>query len=413
MGKLSKNELPMLSKLWMSLRIALQNIRANLLHTILSTLGIVIGVAALVTILSLIDGMEQYARGQITSTTSLNSISVESRMRKQVDGVWIDNPDMNLIKLKDLELLKSQLRNRASLVLLSSGSTMIQGAKNNQTAAYFYATSEDSVPMEQAKVIDGTNVFEKQNTALVSATLARAISDSNMKYIIGTNIQIEGTDYNIGGVLESSDESRRSVIFPLSSLSGKKYEEFPPKLLINAEKVEEVGSIKMEVASWLSREYSEVDQNFNIYTSQMRLEQATKGMLLFKLIMGLITGVAVVVGGIGVMNVLLISVTERTTEIGIRKATGAKKFDIIFQFLSESVTVSILGSILGLLLGMLVALASVPIVTYFVDIPFEAGFSLSTMVIISLLAVCVGIIFGTYPAIRAANLTPVEAIRRE
>ena len=403
----------MLSKLRMSLRIALQNIRSNLLHTILSTLGIVIGVAALVTILSLIDGMEQYARGQIISTTSVNSIIVESRTRKQIDGVWVDNSDIKLIEMQDLEPLKSLLKNRASIALRSSGSTTIKVEKEDQKAAYFYATSEDSISALLAKVIEGTNIFEEKYTALLSETLAQAISDTNMKHIVGTNIQINNTNYEVRGILKSSDETRRSVAIPLASMSNKNYSEHPPKLIIDVHKVEEVGDIKKEVEAWLSKNYDEISQSFNIYTNQMRLEQARKGMLLFKLIMGLITGIAVVVGGIGVMNVLLISVTERTTEIGIRKATGAKKFDIIFQFLSESVTVSVLGSVLGLILGMATAMATVPVVRYFVDVPFEAGFSLSTMIIIAILAICIGIIFGTYPAMRAANLTPVEAIRRE
>lgn len=109
---------------------------------------------------------------------------------------------------------------------------------------------------------------------------------------------------------------------------------------------------------------------------------------------GIYNGIAVVVGGIGIMNVLLISVTEHTTEIGIRKATGAKKFDIALQFLSESVTVSVLGSVLGLVIGILVAKVSVPIVKYIIDVPFEAGFTISTLGMIAVLAVLIGIVFG-------------------
>ena len=122
--------------------------------------------------------------------------------------------------------------------------------------------------------------------------------------------------------------------------------------------------------------------------------------------MGLIVGIAVIVGGVGVMNVLLMSVTERTAEIGIRKAVGANRRNIIAQFLSESVAISMIGSFFGLLLGVLMALAVAPILTYIIDesgLVFRAVFSFNTLLVVGVIAVLVGIIFGTYPARRAAK----------
>jgi putative ABC transport system permease protein len=113
------------------------------------------------------------------------------------------------------------------------------------------------------------------------------------------------------------------------------------------------------------------------------------------------------------MNVLLISVTERTAEIGVRKAVGANKRDIILQFLSESITVSLFGSLLGLVVGILSTMAFVPIIKALTKVPFQAEYTLNTLMVVSILAVFVGIVFGTYPAMRAARLDPVEAIRRE
>ncbi|HNH61919.1 MAG TPA: FtsX-like permease family protein, partial [Cyclobacteriaceae bacterium] len=135
--------------------------------------------------------------------------------------------------------------------------------------------------------------------------------------------------------------------------------------------------------------------------------------LLFKIIMGLIVGISVVVGGVGVMNVLLISVTERTTEIGIRKAVGANRRDIILLFLSESVTVSAFGSVLGLIFGTLFTMAAIPIVKAITKIPFQAAYTFDTFFLIAIIAIIVGIVFGTYPAVRASRLDPVEAIRHE
>jgi putative ABC transport system permease protein len=127
----------------------------------------------------------------------------------------------------------------------------------------------------------------------------------------------------------------------------------------------------------------------------------------------LIVGISVVVGGIGVMNVLLISVTERTAEIGIRKATGANRRDIVLLFLSESITVSAFGSFLGLTFGILITMAVIPIVRALTDVPFQAAYTLNTVLLVSVISILVGVVFGTYPAIRASKLNPVDAIRHE
>jgi putative ABC transport system permease protein len=171
--------------------------------------------------------------------------------------------------------------------------------------------------------------------------------------------------------------------------------------------------LKNDINAWLEKHDPDAKQNFRIITNEFRIEQATKGFLLFRVIMGLIVGISVLVGGIGVMNVLLISVTERTAEIGIRKATGANRRDIMLLFLSESITVSAFGSFLGLVLGVLGTMVIIPIIKAITEVPFQAAYTWNTFLVITVLSILVGIIFGTYPAIRASRLNPVEAIRHE
>jgi putative ABC transport system permease protein len=113
------------------------------------------------------------------------------------------------------------------------------------------------------------------------------------------------------------------------------------------------------------------------------------------------------------MNVLLISVTERTNEIGIRKAVGANRFDIMLQLLSESVAISAFGCSVGLVFGILTTMAAIPIIKAIAEVPFQAAYTLNTLLVIVLVALVIGILFGTYPAVRASRLDPVEAIRRE
>ena len=129
--------------------------------------------------------------------------------------------------------------------------------------------------------------------------------------------------------------------------------------------------------------------------------------------MGLIVGISVIVGGIGVMNVLLISVTQRTNEIGLRKAVGSRKSDIYVQFLSESMVVSLFGTVVGIIIGILVSLAIVPIVHNIIDIEFSPAFSLLTISVITILSLMIGVLFGTFPAYKASQLNPIDALRRE
>ncbi|HEX9165729.1 MAG TPA: FtsX-like permease family protein, partial [Gemmatimonadales bacterium] len=144
-----------------------------------------------------------------------------------------------------------------------------------------------------------------------------------------------------------------------------------------------------------------------------RARQARQGMLIFKLLMGAITGISLLVGGIGIMNVLLASVAERTREIGIRKATGARRRDVLLQFLAESVAITGLGSVVGVLLGLAGAFGVTAIMRARTEAVIYAAFTWGTVAIAVAAAVTVGIAFGIYPALRAARLSPIDAIRHE
>jgi putative ABC transport system permease protein len=213
--------------------------------------------------------------------------------------------------------------------------------------------------------------------------------------------------------MENDKATTPYAVIPITLLTQEELRTITPELIIEAANVEDVPKLNEEVVLFLKSKYPSYQQDFSIFTNEMRVKQAAQGFLLFRVIMGLIVGISVLVGGIGVMNVLLISVTERTSEIGIRKAVGANRTDIMLQFLSESVTVSAFGSLLGLLVGILGTMAIVPIIHAITKVPFYAMYTWNTLAIISIVALIVGVVFGTYPAIRASRLDPVEAIRRE
>lgn len=246
------------------------------------------------------------------------------------------------------------------------------------------------------------------NAAFVQA----AKFESNEKAIGGEMIYKDRL-LKISRVLAEEHTETPKVYFPITHLTAQELEASPPEILFEAAKTEEIPVLKEEISNWLKQHYKHASADFRIQTNDFRIEQAMQGFLLFRVVMGLIVGISVVVGGIGVMNVLLISVTERTVEIGIRKAVGANRRDIILLFLSESITVSAFGSFLGLVFGVGATMIIIPIVKAITKVPFQAAYTFNTFIIIAIISLLVGIIFGTYPALRASKLDPVEAIRHE
>lgn len=404
-----------MKKLFTSFSHAFHNIRSHFFHTLLSVLGIVIGVAALVSILSLIDGMEQYAKDQITQTTSLKSITIAPNIYSKTNGVRVKKEDYKVITYEDFEDLKHAVTKpcAANFMISFAGNAYADSIK--PIGAMFYALG--SPARANVKVVSGTplaqeDINAKKSIASINLMFLKAI-DSTLKAdaAIGKKLLVNNKELKITCVFDDGGNQARAA-FPLTLMSDSEIHDEPPYVTIEATVVEDVKPLESEINTWLAKRFPG-SHDFNVFTNSMRVEQATKGFLLFRIIMGLIVGISVLVGGIGIMNVLLISITERTVEIGIRKAVGANRRDIIMQFLAESITVSVFGSVIGVILGVLGTMVVVPIVATITKIPFYASYTANTMIIISVMAVLLGIIFGTYPALRASRLDPVEAIRHE
>jgi putative ABC transport system permease protein len=404
----------MLKKITGSFLLAFHNIRSHFFHTLLSILGIVIGVASLVAILSFIDGLEKFAKEQIRSTSSLNAIVIRTETHKWVNEVRIAKDTVTSMNYAHLKDLKASLKHSAQayMWLVHSGEATVS-AYDKPIGTHARATGEHIFPDEKpeaGKLFDSTDLDQKKPHAIVNSAFSQKIGVKANDMIDRTIIFKDDT-LKVIGVLFDDKNKIPTLFFPITRIEGK--EKFYPDMALEAGSFEDVNPIKAEVSAWLKETFKERQNDFSIVTNEFRLEQAAKGFLLFKVIMGLIVGISVVVGGIGVMNVLLISVTQRTVEIGVRKAVGANRRDIILQFLSESITVSAFGSFMGIVFGVLVSMAAVPVIRAFVEVPFAVAYTWSTFVLIAVLSLVVGIVFGTYPAIRASRLDPVEAIRRE
>ncbi len=402
----------------LSVRVGLQTLQQSPLHTLLSTLGIVVGVASLVAILSLGDGMERFAREQIESTTDLQLVIATPRTTEEIDGIQVQKPSYPALEAHHVPALEKALGDRATVTIaLVRGSQVgppggrTAGAILTGTTPSALAVSGDSVVA--GRFLDATDAASGAERAVLSTVLAAKIdSVGPAAALVGRTLLVDGAPAEVIGVVRPRRAGSPTVYVPLGSTLVAGRVRRPAALLVKATQIEDVSAVRAQLAKWLAREFGSAD-DFDVVTNEARVGQAQRGVLLFKLVMGAITGISIVVGGIGIMNVLLVSITQRTREIGVRRATGARRRDIMMQFLAESIAISGAGSFLGLALGFATIFAVVPVVRHFTQVPFQAGFSVSTVVVAAVAAIAVGVLFGTYPAWRASNLSPVDAIRHE
>ena len=409
----------MLKNTILSFRLAIENIRSNLFHTFLSVLGIVIGVAALVAILSLIDGLEQFAKGEITKTTSLNTIVISTEKFRSVGDVRVKKDSAAWLNYSAYAQLVRDLPNISKTGLATRFTTELQvdGAAAPAGAMLHAVTAEPlaSTQLLSGRQLSADDVAQNRSVALINQDLVKQVFN-HQRYaeLPGKVLRFKGRAMTIAGVIKTPNQQPAPVvIIPITALKPTELQQYPPECSVEAVSVEHIAALKETIGARLKTLYPGKAADFILFTNEYRVTQTAQGFRMFRIVMGLIVGISILVGGIGVMNVLLIAVTERTTEIGIRKALGASRRAILRQFLAESITVSAFGSFLGLLVGVLATWVIVPVVKAITELPLQAVYTWNTFFVIAFIAIFVGIIFGTYPAVKAAKLDPVDAIRHE
>ncbi len=403
---------------------ALESLNSNKLRSGLTVLGIVIGVAAVIAMLAVGTGAQDSITGSISGMGT--NLLVVFGGGSMFGGETVRNPKP--LTLQDAASLTDPFAAPAvDMVAPVLRKDFLVGGAGETTVTNVSGVTPEFFPLRNYTVTEGGIITEEQlleraSVALIGPEVADALF-GRRDGLVGESLTIDGQPFRIIGVLApkgggmfGSDDDRVMIPFTTAQarLIQRRNRDQVDILLVQATSAEMVPQAADEVASILqSRHRTAIGaDDFTIYSQQDLLSTAATITNVLTIFLGGIAAISLLVGGIGIMNIMLVSVTERTREIGLRKALGARKRDILIQFLAESSLLSLFGGIIGILLGWLISYI-VEQVALASGTPFYPRIGLDSVLLATLFSAAVGLFFGIYPASRAANLEPVEALRYE
>lgn len=399
---------------------ALESLNANKLRSGLTILGIVIGVAAVVAML----GVGQGAQDTITSSIS----GIGSNLLFIFPGNFTEEVrNVQPLTMGDVAAIRDPFQAPSVAGVAPSISRSVTASFGGQKAS----TELEGVTEEYSSVrnynvtegefINSEMVLGRASVAVLGPDVAQKLFERK-EGITGETIRIEGQPFRVIGVLESkgggSFGSQDNVIMiPLSTAQSRLISRNNNRvdvIYLSATNPESVNQASEEVAQILRIRHRTAvgEDDFTIFSQQDFVDTARTITGVFTTFLGGVAAISLLVGGIGIMNIMLVSVTERTREIGLRKALGARKKDILLQFLTESSLLSLFGGIIGILLGWLISFA-IGRIAAANNTPLAPAIGIQVILLATVFSTAVGLFFGIYPANRAANLEPVEALRYE
>lgn len=399
-----------------SIRISLRALRANKLRSVLTMLGIIIGVAAVIAMVGIGNGATASITSQIQSMGSnLLTVSPGQSNSGGVNGGFGSSTSLTMT---DVDKIQGDAI-KAVAPIASTNAQVVVGSGNTSTSitgtTADYATIKN-VTMSSGRFITKADVDSGARVAVVGPTVVEDLLGDANATIIGKIIKINNVPFQVIGVtvatgstgFQSSDDM---ITAPISAVQGRLIgKKNLRSILVSATSADMMQTAQDEITTALEKAHKIQDgktDDFRVQNQADMLATMTSVTQTLTMLLGGIAGISLLVGGIGIMNIMLVSVTERTREIGIRKAIGAKSMDILLQFLIEAVVLSLLGGGIGIALGYggsslagkaLSMSTSISMTSVFVAFGFSAG---------------IGIIFGVFPARKAASMDPIDALRYE
>ena len=400
-----------------SVCIALKALLANKMRSILTMLGIIIGVGAVIAMVSIGMGVRRNVQTSIASLGS--NMLIVSPGSSNFGGVRSAAGSNITLKYDDAQAIKTKIKNIDYVSPTVNGSYQIVNGNQNWNSSVYGVTPEymsiRSLTVSAGSFITQNDLNSRNRVAVIGTTVATNLFGTTNP--VGKNIRVNNAPYKIVGVLESKGQSSMGqdqddvVIIPLTTaqerLLGITYIKSINIQVTDQTKMDQVQS---EVETLLRQRHHIVgdkEDDFTVRNLTSLMQTMTQTTTMITILLGSIAGISLIVGGIGIMNIMMVSVTERTREIGIRKALGARFRNIMMQFLIESVVIGVIGGILGIIFGCSVSMLIAKFGgfnTVITAAPVLLSFSFS---------VGIGLFFGIYPARKAARLDPIEALRYE
>ena len=390
---------------------------ANKLRSLLTMLGIIIGVGAVIAMVSVGMGVRRNVQESIASLGSnMLIVSPGSSNRGGPRGAA---GSMQTLKYEDAKAIQAKIRNIDFVSPSVSGSYQIVNGNQNWNSSVQGATPEymdiKSLVVESGSFISMDNMNKRDRVAVIGTTVAENLFGSENP--VGRNIRVNNQPFRVIGLLESKGQSSMGqdqddvVIIPLTTAQERMLGiTYVQSISVQVKDALYMDQVQEDIEVLLRQRHRIVgdkEDDFHVRNLTSLMEAMNQTTTMITLLLGSVAGISLIVGGIGIMNIMMVSVTERTREIGIRKALGATFGNIMMQFLIESVVIGVIGGIIGIVAGCCLSYAIAGLGG------FSTVITLAPIVVSFSFSVGIGLLFGILPARKAAKLDPIEALRYE